>query len=88
MLKYCIIIPFQNSSAVAVTPMQFLLLCSNYAHFIIEKHLELEEGQASLPHCPDTGCCLTCFSEFNQLSCLIYLLPRNDLHLYLAIIPA
>jgi len=29
--------------------MQVLLLCSNYAHFIIAKLLELEEGQASLP---------------------------------------
>jgi len=23
----------------------------------LKEHLELEEGQASLPYCPDAGCC-------------------------------
>jgi len=33
--------------AIAIIPMQVLLLCSIYAHFKIE--LELKEGQTSLP---------------------------------------
>jgi len=40
-------------SHVAVIPMQVLLLC---LYFIIEEHLELEEGQKSVP---PTGICLS-----------------------------
>jgi len=37
MLKYCIIIEFFHAIVIAIIPMQVMLLCSNYAHFIIEK---------------------------------------------------
>ena len=68
--------------AIAIIPMQVLLVCSNYAHFIIlRKHLKLEGGQASLllvsisPHSPSSLLSLIvkmwlswCWSLFSQLT--------------------
>ena len=65
--------------AIAIIPMQVLvlLLCSNYAHFIIERkhpshwHLSF---LALHSHCSDSQnftvliCMLACFSEFSQLN--------------------
>ena len=53
MLKYCVIILFWNSSMLLLLFPCVLLLC---LYFIIEEHLELEEGQKSVP---PTGICLS-----------------------------
>ena len=80
MLKHCIIMEFFH--AIAIIPMQVLLLCSYYAQFLIEKTPQTQRGTNIPPTgvhlsplfiltavtvCPDAGHCLTCLSELGQL---------------------
>ena len=87
MLTYCITILFWNSSMrlllIHASLAIMLKLCSLHKS---RKHLELEEGQTSLPlasishHSPSSllspMVLSLCWSLFNSLLCLIYLLPH------------